>query len=84
MTEYMSSNVGQYRTGGVKLARGVFGSALPGSGASQLDELSCLGAPMSKAVADSDPLSCSDLNHDLRARIRDSPATTRPSVPWSC
>ncbi|MFI7382484.1 GntR family transcriptional regulator [Streptomyces sp. NPDC049813] len=37
----------------------------------QLDELSDLGAAMSKAVADGDPLSYSELNHDLHARIRD-------------
>ncbi|MFI0235995.1 GntR family transcriptional regulator [Streptomyces sp. NPDC016845] len=37
----------------------------------QLDELTALGEAMSKAVADGDPLSYSDLNHDLHARIRD-------------
>lgn len=37
----------------------------------QLDELTALGEAMSKAVADGDPLSYSDLNHDLHARIRE-------------
>ncbi|WP_405385806.1 GntR family transcriptional regulator [Streptomyces sp. NBC_01102] len=37
----------------------------------QLDELADLGRALSKAVADGDPLSYSELNHDLHARIRD-------------
>ncbi|MER5437316.1 GntR family transcriptional regulator [Streptomyces sp. NPDC002790] len=37
----------------------------------QLDELTGLGYAMSKAVADGDPLTYSDLNHELHARIRD-------------
>ncbi|MGY0020317.1 GntR family transcriptional regulator [Streptomyces sp. cg35] len=37
----------------------------------QLDELTDLGKAMSKAVADGDPISYSELNHDLHARIRD-------------
>ncbi|WP_063733148.1 GntR family transcriptional regulator [Streptomyces sp. RTd22] len=36
----------------------------------QLDELTELGKAMSKAVADGDPVSYSELNHDLHARIR--------------
>ncbi|NEB74947.1 GntR family transcriptional regulator [Streptomyces sp. SID14478] len=37
----------------------------------QLDELTDVGKAMSKAVADGDPVSYSELNHDLHARIRD-------------
>ncbi|WP_372352260.1 FCD domain-containing protein [Streptomyces sp. KL116D] len=37
----------------------------------QLDELTELGRAMSKAVADGDPITYSELNHDLHARIRD-------------
>ncbi|MYW63206.1 FCD domain-containing protein [Streptomyces sp. SID8379] len=37
----------------------------------QLDELTDLGKAMSKAVADGDPITYSELNHDLHARIRD-------------
>jgi DNA-binding GntR family transcriptional regulator len=37
----------------------------------QFDELTALGKAMSKAVADGDPISYSELNHDLHARIRD-------------
>ncbi|MCX4831689.1 GntR family transcriptional regulator [Streptomyces sp. NBC_00006] len=37
----------------------------------QLDELTGLGDAMSKAVADGDPLTYSDLNHELHARIRE-------------
>ncbi|MGV9503092.1 GntR family transcriptional regulator [Streptomyces sp. NPDC003642] len=37
----------------------------------QLDELAGLGKAMSKAVADGDPVTYSELNHDLHALIRD-------------
>ncbi|MEV5643378.1 GntR family transcriptional regulator [Streptomyces flaveolus] len=37
----------------------------------QLDELTDLGKAMSKAVTDGDPVTYSDLNHDLHALIRD-------------
>ncbi|MFJ9174315.1 GntR family transcriptional regulator [Streptomyces sp. NPDC102360] len=37
----------------------------------QLDELTALGDAMSKAVGDGDPLTYSDLNHELHARIRE-------------
>lgn len=37
----------------------------------QLDELTGLGKAMSKAVADGDPVTYSELNHDLHALIRD-------------
>jgi DNA-binding GntR family transcriptional regulator len=37
----------------------------------QLDELAGLGEAMSQAVASGDPVSYSELNHDLHARIRD-------------
>ncbi|WP_316745008.1 GntR family transcriptional regulator [Streptomyces sp. MK7] len=37
----------------------------------QLDELTDLGTAMSKAVADGDPVTYSELNHDLHALIRD-------------
>ncbi|WP_406088901.1 GntR family transcriptional regulator [Streptomyces sp. NBC_01013] len=37
----------------------------------QVGELNCLGKAMSKAVADGDPVSYSELNHDLHARIRE-------------
>ncbi|MGW0186040.1 GntR family transcriptional regulator [Streptomyces sp. NPDC003362] len=37
----------------------------------QLDELTGLGTAMSKAVADGEPMTYSDLNQDLHARIRD-------------
>ncbi|MGY0488842.1 GntR family transcriptional regulator [Streptomyces sp. WG-D5] len=37
----------------------------------QLDELAELGDAMSKAVGEGDPLTYSDLNHELHARIRD-------------
>ncbi|CAL9649302.1 HTH-type transcriptional repressor RspR [Streptomyces sp. enrichment culture] len=38
----------------------------------QLDELTGLGKAMSKAVADGDPVTYSELNHDLHALIRDA------------
>ncbi|MGJ7876039.1 GntR family transcriptional regulator [Streptomyces rochei] len=38
----------------------------------QLDELTDLGKAMSKAVADGDPVTYSELNHDLHALIRDA------------
>ncbi|MFD7458028.1 MULTISPECIES: GntR family transcriptional regulator [unclassified Streptomyces] len=37
----------------------------------QLDELTGLGTAMSKAVADGEPMTYSDLNQDLHARIRE-------------
>ncbi|MEV0010319.1 GntR family transcriptional regulator [Streptomyces sp. NPDC047973] len=37
----------------------------------QLDGLADLGRAMSKAVADGDPVTYSELNHDLHARVRD-------------
>ncbi|WP_081240023.1 GntR family transcriptional regulator [Streptomyces viridosporus] len=37
----------------------------------QLDELADLGAAMTKAVADGEPLTYSDLNHELHARVRE-------------
>jgi DNA-binding GntR family transcriptional regulator len=37
----------------------------------QLDELTDLGTAMSKAVADGEPMTYSDLNQDLHARIRE-------------
>ncbi|GHG95034.1 GntR family transcriptional regulator [Streptomyces rubradiris] len=37
----------------------------------QLDELTGLGEAMAKAVADGDPVTYSELNHDLHALIRD-------------
>ncbi|MGP3770022.1 GntR family transcriptional regulator [Streptomyces sp. SDT5-1] len=37
----------------------------------QLDELAGLGDAMSKAVENGDPVTYSDLNHELHARIRD-------------
>jgi len=37
----------------------------------QLTELADLGAAMSKAVADGEPMTYSDLNHELHARIRE-------------
>ncbi|MET8471948.1 GntR family transcriptional regulator [Streptomyces sp. NPDC006422] len=37
----------------------------------QLDELAGLGDAMSKAVANGDPVTYSDLNHELHARVRD-------------
>ncbi|MEV5513134.1 GntR family transcriptional regulator [Streptomyces flaveolus] len=37
----------------------------------QLDELTDLGKAMSKAVTDGDPVTYSELNHDLHALIRD-------------
>ncbi|WLW50577.1 GntR family transcriptional regulator [Streptomyces sp. YU58] len=37
----------------------------------QLDELTDLGTAMTKAVADGEPLTYSDLNHELHTRIRE-------------
>ncbi|GGL66371.1 hypothetical protein GCM10010129_07290 [Streptomyces fumigatiscleroticus] len=37
----------------------------------QLAELTALGAAMTKAVSDGEPLTYSDLNHELHARIRE-------------
>ncbi|GEC02878.1 hypothetical protein SSP24_05330 [Streptomyces spinoverrucosus] len=37
----------------------------------QLDELTDLGTAMTKAVADGEPMTYSDLNHELHARIRE-------------
>ncbi|MEU5083662.1 MULTISPECIES: GntR family transcriptional regulator [Streptomyces] len=38
----------------------------------QLDELTAMGKAMGKAVADGDPVTYSELNHDLHALIRDA------------
>ncbi|MEU0335643.1 GntR family transcriptional regulator [Streptomyces sp. NPDC006193] len=38
----------------------------------QLDELTALGKAMSRAVSDGDPVTYSELNHDLHALIRDA------------
>ncbi|MBG0850899.1 GntR family transcriptional regulator [Streptomyces spinoverrucosus] len=41
------------------------------AGDEQLDELTDLGTAMTKAVADGEPVTYSDLNHELHARIRE-------------
>ncbi len=46
------------------------GKAAVEAGDEQLDQLAALGEAMSKAVADGEPVTYSDLNHELHARIR--------------
>ncbi|MET9567278.1 MULTISPECIES: GntR family transcriptional regulator [Streptomyces] len=46
------------------------GKAAVEAGDEQLDQLVALGEAMSKAVADGEPVTYSDLNHELHARIR--------------